>query len=47
MSDLLWLSKVQMKRIEPYFPLLHGVPRVSDCKVLSGIVLVIERASMV
>lgn len=25
MSDLIWLSKAQMRRIEPYFPLSHGV----------------------
>ena len=25
MSDLLWLSEAQMRRIEPYFPLSHGV----------------------
>ena len=24
MSDLLWLSEAQMRRIEPYFPLSHG-----------------------
>ena len=28
MSDLIWLSEAQMRRIEPYFPLSHGVPRV-------------------
>lgn len=27
MSDLIWLSKVQMRRIEPYFPLSHGIER--------------------
>ncbi|MDR7156934.1 hypothetical protein J2W40_003780, partial [Sphingobium xenophagum] len=27
MSDLIWLSEAQMRRIEPYFPLSHGVPR--------------------
>jgi len=42
MSDLFWLSKVQMKRIEPFFPLSHGVPRVSDRRVLSGIIFVIK-----
>lgn len=42
MSDLLWLSKAQMKRIKPYFPLSHGVRRVSDRKVLGGIVFVIK-----
>ena len=42
MSDLYWLSQAQMRRIEPYFPLSHGVPRVDDRKVLSGIVFVIR-----
>lgn len=36
------LTKVQMRRIEPYFPLSHGVPRVDDCRVLSGIIFVIR-----
>ena len=42
MSDLIWLSQAQMRRIEPYFPLSHGVPRVDDRRVLSGIVFVIR-----
>ncbi len=42
MSDLFWLSKAQMRRIEPFFPLSHGVPRVDDRKVVSGIVFVIK-----
>jgi putative transposase len=42
MSDLIWLSQAQMRRIEPYFRLSHGVPRVVDRKVLSGIVFVIR-----
>ena len=25
MSDLIWLSEAQMRRLEPYFPLSHGV----------------------
>src|SRR5882757_4828430 len=41
-SDLIWLSPVQMRRIEPYFPLSHGVPRVDDRLVISGIVFVIR-----
>lgn len=31
-----------MRRIEAYFPLSHGVPRVDDRRVLSGIVFVIR-----
>ena len=42
MSDLIWLSEAQMRRIEPYFPLSHGVPRVDDRRVISGIILVIR-----
>ena len=42
MSDLIWLSKAQMRRIKPHFPLSHGVPRVDDQRVISGIVFVIR-----
>ena len=42
MSDLIWLSKAQMRLIEPYFPLSHGVPRVDDRRVVSGIIFVIR-----
>jgi len=42
MSDLFWLSQPQLARIEPYFPLSHGVPRVDDRKVVSGIIFVIR-----
>ena len=42
MTDLIWLSEAQMRRIKPYFPLSHGVPRVDDRKVISGIIFVIR-----
>jgi putative transposase len=42
MSDLIWLSAAQMRRIKPYFPLSHGVARVDDRKVISGIIFVIR-----
>ena len=42
MSDLIWLSEAQMRRIEPYFPLSHGVPRVDDRRIISGIIFVIR-----
>ncbi|MEQ9635277.1 MAG: IS5/IS1182 family transposase, partial [Devosia marina] len=42
MSDLLMLTLKQMRRIEPFFPLSHGVPRVDDRRVLSGILFVIR-----
>ena len=43
MSDLFWLSKDQFNRIKPYFPLPHGVPRVDDRRVISGIIHVLKR----
>ena len=42
MSNLIWLSAAQMRRIEPHFPLSHGVPRVDDRRVISGIIFVIR-----
>ena len=41
-NDLLMLSVAQMRRIKPYFPLSHGVPRVDDRRILSGIIFVIR-----
>ena len=42
MSDLFWLSRAQLRRIERHFPRSHGVPRVDDLKVISGIMFVIR-----
>jgi transposase len=42
MSDLFLSSQAQMARISPFFPLSHGVPRVNDRRVVSGIVYVIH-----
>ena len=42
MADLLLLSEAQIRRIEPYFPLSHGIARVDDRRVISGIVFVIR-----
>jgi transposase len=42
MSDLFWLTDKQMRRIGPYFPRSHGIPRVDDKRVLSGIIFVIR-----
>ena len=42
MADVFLLSLAQMKRITPFFPLSHGVPRVDDQRVVSGIVFVIR-----
>ena len=43
MCDLFWLSEEQLARIKPFFPLAHGVPRVDDRKVISGIIFVIKK----
>ena len=42
MSELWLLSEAQMRRIEPYFPLSHGIPRVDDRRIVSGIIFVIR-----
>jgi transposase len=42
MGGLFLLSERQMARIAPSFPLAHGVPRVDDRRVVSGIVYVIR-----
>jgi len=42
MSDFIWLSEAQMRKVEPYFPLSHGVPRVDDRRIITGIVFVIR-----
>ena len=42
MSDQFWLKPEQLQRIEPYFPLSHGIPRVDDLRVISGIIHVIR-----
>src|ERR1700734_2776385 len=42
MTDLFLLSQGQMRRIEQYFPLSHGIARVDDRRIVSGIVFVIK-----
>lgn len=42
MSTLFYLSREQLERIKPYFPLSHGVPRVDDLRIVSGIIYVIK-----
>jgi putative transposase len=42
MSELWLLSEAQMRRIESYFPLSHGIPRVDDRRIVSGIIFVIR-----
>jgi putative transposase len=41
-DDLFMLSKAQMRRIAPYFPLSHGIPRVDDRLIVSAIIFVIK-----
>lgn len=38
MTDMILLSEAQMARISPFFPLSHGIPRVDDRRVISGII---------
>jgi putative transposase len=49
MSDLIWLSDAQMRRIERHFPRSHGVPRVDDRRIVSAIIFLLaeqrERAT--
>jgi putative transposase len=42
MTVLFLLSRVQMRRIERYFPLTHGIARVDDRRIVSAIVFVIK-----
>lgn len=42
MSDLFWLSDRQFARMQPYFPLSHGIPRTDDLRVISGIIFIIR-----
>lgn len=42
MSALFYLTRNQFNRIQPYFPLSHGVPRVDDRRVISGIIYVLR-----
>ncbi len=43
MSDHNWLTEAQIERLKPCFPRSHGVPRVDDRRVISGIIHVIKR----
>jgi len=36
------LTPAQMRRLSPHFPLSHGIARVDDRRVLSGIIYVIR-----
>ena len=36
MSDVFMLTRRQLNRIKPYFPVSHGIPRVGDVRVSAG-----------
>ena len=40
MSNLYWLTEVQMARLRPYSPKSRGRPRVDDRRILSGIIFI-------
>ena len=40
------LSEAQIRRIEPFFPLSRGIPRVDDRRIVSGIIYVIKHGLM-
>ena len=40
MSNLFWLTDVQMAQLQPFFPKSHGKPRVDDRRVLSVIIFI-------
>ncbi|RJE78548.1 IS5 family transposase [Paracoccus sp. JM45] len=40
MSNLFWLTEVQMARLRPFLPESHGRPRDDDLRVLSGIIFI-------
>ena len=42
MSDLIWLSGPQMRRIEAHFPLSHVVPWVVDRRIVRGLIFVVR-----
>ena len=43
MSEVFLLTRQQLNRIKPYFPVSHGIPRVDDLRVISGIIYVIRQ----
>nr|VFJ48288.1 MAG: Putative transposase of IS4/5 family (DUF4096) [Candidatus Kentron sp. FW]VFJ53504.1 MAG: Putative transposase of IS4/5 family (DUF4096) [Candidatus Kentron sp. FW] len=43
MGELFRLTRTQLSKIEPYFPVSRGVPRVDDLRVISGIIHVLKR----
>lgn len=41
-NDVFLRPERQMERIQPFFPLVHGVPLADDRRVLNGIIYVIR-----
>ncbi len=39
------LSEAQMRRIEPLFPLSHGVPRVDESRLLTNVLTAVAKSS--
>ncbi len=46
MGNLYWLTKAQMARLRPYFSKRHGVQRLDDRRVLSGIIFINRNGSL-
>jgi len=42
MRKLFYISQKQLEQMRPYFPLSHGIARVDDLRVISGIIYVIK-----
>jgi len=40
MSNIFWLTDVQMARLQPFFPMSHCKPRIDDRCVLNGIIFI-------
>ena len=43
MTELYYLTEEQIKKLSRYFPSSHGVARVDDRRVISGIIHVLKR----
>ncbi len=40
MSNLFWLSEVQVERLRPYVPKSRGKPQADDSRIPSGMILI-------
>jgi len=41
-TDHFYMAAAQIERTRPFFPLLHGVPRVDDRRATNGIIHVLK-----